>query len=341
VFSLNHAGVGIRRAAWGGVVGVQTMWSLEPLLGPRGYPLLTQTGETADGISPLIDRQHPHDLPMELAVTYGRALAGDRGYFIYAAAVGAPALGPTPFMHRASAEGLPMAPISHHWLDSTHMTFGVITAAFIASPAAMVEVSGFNGREPDHKRWGFERPRIDSFSTRVSVNPMANLSMQLSAGVIHNPDIVHPGANATRFTMSAMYARQWQRVRLDATGAWAQNRRTTTRVPVTGGFLMSPGVTTQATLGESTLRINERHALITRIEHAKKAELFPLDDPRHNTPFPVTRATAAYGFDVVRASPVAIAVGVAGSWTRVSQDIRQLYQGPPASVLFFLELRSH
>ena len=45
------------------------MGSLDPAMGPRGYPLLLQTGETADGRAPLVDRQHPHNLLMELAGT--------------------------------------------------------------------------------------------------------------------------------------------------------------------------------------------------------------------------------------------------------------------------------
>ena len=48
------------------------MLSLDPLMGPAGYPLLLQTGETANGVTPLIDRQHPHDLFMELAGVYSQ-----------------------------------------------------------------------------------------------------------------------------------------------------------------------------------------------------------------------------------------------------------------------------
>ena len=64
-----------------GTLGLRGMLSADPLMGKDGYPLLLQTGETADGRTPLIDRQHPHDLFMELAVkalTYvmrGRLLA--------------------------------------------------------------------------------------------------------------------------------------------------------------------------------------------------------------------------------------------------------------------------
>ena len=46
----------------------------------------------------------------------------------------------------------PAAPISHHWLDSTHITFGVLTAG-IAQKTWQLEGSWFNGREPDDDRW--------------------------------------------------------------------------------------------------------------------------------------------------------------------------------------------
>lgn len=125
-FSTNHVMLSGRRRLGAGVFGVQTMWSLEPAMGKRGYPLLLQTGETADGVTPLVDRQHPHDFPMELAVTYSRPFGGDRGVYVYAAAVGSPAIGPPAFMHRRSASGLPTSPITHHWFDSSHVTLSLI-----------------------------------------------------------------------------------------------------------------------------------------------------------------------------------------------------------------------
>jgi len=42
--------------------GFRVMGSIEPVMGRSGYPLLLQTGETADGTTPLLDRQHPHDV---------------------------------------------------------------------------------------------------------------------------------------------------------------------------------------------------------------------------------------------------------------------------------------
>ncbi|RZL76257.1 MAG: hypothetical protein EOP66_10440, partial [Sphingomonas sp.] len=47
-------------------IQLRTMNSLEPLMGERGYTNLFATGELAND-RPLVDRQHPHDLFMELA----------------------------------------------------------------------------------------------------------------------------------------------------------------------------------------------------------------------------------------------------------------------------------
>ena len=122
------------------------MFSLDPTMGKDGYPLLFQTGETANGITPLIDRQHPHDFLMELAAVYSHPLNAATSVFLYAGYPGEPALGPPTFMHRFSGMDNPDAPLGHHWLDATHITFGVLTAR------ARVE-------QREARRIGVQRPR--------------------------------------------------------------------------------------------------------------------------------------------------------------------------------------
>ena len=75
-----------------GTLQLRGMFSAEPFTFPRGgSPLLFQTGETYKG-QPLIDRQHPHDLFMELSTQYTLPL-GDRGtWFTYFGYPGEPAL---------------------------------------------------------------------------------------------------------------------------------------------------------------------------------------------------------------------------------------------------------
>ena len=111
-----------------GMLHLHGMLSAEPFtVGARGYPLLLQTGESYRG-APLRDRQHPHDLFMELSARYEVPLAPNLGVSIYAAPVGEPAIGPVAYMHRPSAQNDPFAPLGHHWQDATHITYGVVTA---------------------------------------------------------------------------------------------------------------------------------------------------------------------------------------------------------------------
>src|SRR5689334_6706068 len=100
VFS-DNMGMGMAQRTLGpGTLGLRAMLSLEPAtIGKEGYPLLLQTGETANGRTPLVDRQHPHDLFIELAGSYGVS-SGTRSLFIYGGLPGEPALGPPAFMHR-------------------------------------------------------------------------------------------------------------------------------------------------------------------------------------------------------------------------------------------------
>ncbi|MDQ0838155.1 hypothetical protein [Sphingomonas faeni] len=106
-------------------IQLRAMNSLEPLMGARGYTNLFATGELAND-RPLVDRQHPHDLFMELAAKVDYRLGNGNTLFLYGGPVGEPALGPSAFMHRGSARYQPMSPITHHWfeLDAYHVRRG-------------------------------------------------------------------------------------------------------------------------------------------------------------------------------------------------------------------------
>ena len=168
-------------------LGIRLMTSLDPIIERGyGYPLLYQSGETFRNQS-IHDRQHPHDFIAELSATYSYKLAEKQAVYFYAGYPGEPALGPPTFMHRLSAQNMPDAPIGHHWEDSTHITFGVLTAGYTYDKVKF-EVSAFNGSEPDENRWNFDKPRINSFSGRLSYNPTREWSFQVSHGYLRNPE---------------------------------------------------------------------------------------------------------------------------------------------------------
>ena len=166
-----------------------------------GYPLLLQTGETFEG-QPLRDRQHPHDLFMEVAALYTQGIGDALALQLYVAPAGEPALGPVAFPHRYSASADPFATLSHHWQDSTHISFGVVTLGVITKWAKL-EGSWFNGREPDERRYDFDLRRPDSYSARLSIAPMPGWSAQASYGYLASPEALRPDDAVHRVTASA------------------------------------------------------------------------------------------------------------------------------------------
>jgi len=189
-----------------GLFAINTMFSFDPfLVGPAGYPLLFQTGESYKG-KKLVDIQHPHDLFAELSAAYTQKVAKDAELSASFGDPGEPALGPPVFMHRLSAMNDPDAPLGHHYQDATHITFGVATLGFRYKDVKL-EGSVFTGREPDEYRYNFDPMRFDSYSVRLSYNPSKEWALQVSNGWIHSPEALEPLENVIRSTASAIYTK--------------------------------------------------------------------------------------------------------------------------------------
>ena len=309
------------RALPGADLTLRGMFSLEPLtIGKRGYPLLLQTGETADGVSHLIDAQHPHDFLMELSAKYRRELANGDAAYVYFGLPGEPALGPPAFMHRFSGLEFPDSPIGHRWLDATHITFCVLTGGYERGDFKF-EASSFTGREPDQHRWNVESPKFDSFSARVSWNPTANWSLQVSGGRLHSPEQLEPDVDVTRYTASAMYSVDTATGHWQTTGAWGRNDH--------GGH------PSDTFLLESAWRFRPRHTVLARAEHSHKDELVPGVHAVHH----VARISVGYLFDFWTSGPRALGAGVMGTVNFVPAALEPLYGERPRAVTAFVRLR--
>jgi hypothetical protein len=313
-----------QHAAGPGTLTLRTMLSLDPAMGPAGYPLLLQTGETANGVTPLVDRQHPHDLFMELAGVYSLPIGKASSAFLYVGYPGEPALGPVTFMHRASGMDDPAAPITHHWLDSTHITYGVVTTGLVLGQWKL-EGSVFNGREPDQQRWNFDPLRLDSYSGRLSLNPTPDWALQVSYGYIHSPEQLTPDVSQHRLTASATYNRKLANGNWQTTFAWGRNYN-------------EPGNTLDGFLLESALSLG-RQTVFTRMEDVQKDELFAAPSPLAGRVFRVAEASLGYVYDIPVAKHLALGVGVLGTVNLVPPVIQPAYGHDPTGCMPFVRLK--
>lgn len=311
-----------QRDAGAARVAVRAMLSLDPLMGKRGYPLLLQTGESADGLTPLIDRQHPHDLFMELGASVSVPLGAASSGFVYAGYPGEPALGPPTFMHRFSAYANPEAPISHHWLDSTHASYGVFTSG-VVHRRWKAELSAFNGREPDPYRWNLDPLRLDSWSGRLSWNPRESLALQLSYGAIHSPEALEPEVNVRRATISAVYDRPLSPGHWQTTLAWGRNRA-------------APGTASAAWLVESSLGY-AHHNFFARAEGADKNELV-VSGPLDGQLFTVGKLSVGYLYEFQVARRLNLGIGALLSTYALPSALDGEYGAHPHSYMLYTRL---
>jgi hypothetical protein len=310
--------------------GFRAMMSPEPFMGGNGYPNLLATGETADGRTHLVDRQHPHELFMELAATYSYQFTRTSSVYLYAGLPGEPALGPTAFMHRTSGLDNPEAPITHHWLDSTHIVFGVLTAGVVLDTVKL-EASTFRGREPDQYRYDIETPRFDSYSARASWNPTKELSMQISWGHIESPEQLVPTVNENRITASIAYTKQFGGGNLWATTvAWGRKYN-------------SPGNVLDGYLAESELIFKNGITLFGRAERVQNDELLErgeivtgLEAP--HPVYTVSKVSAGAIYDFIRTQNMKLGIGALASRYGIPDALKSEY-GDPTSYMIFARLK--
>lgn len=306
---------------------LRTMLSAEPFTMPGdGYPLLLQTGETFRD-RPLHDRQHPHDLFMEVAALIDIPLGESFGLQLYLAPAGESALGPTAFPHRVSALSDPLAPLGHHWQDATHISFGVLTAG-LYTHAWKLEGSWFNGREPDEERLDFDLRVPDSFSGRFSVNPSKNLSVQASYGYLAGPEELAPDDPVHRLTASLTHNRP-----LHGGGNWAST--------YVLGVNAEAHHQTSSLLLESHLDLDGRNIVFGRLEGVQKTAgelVLPGGDPDevHNI--------GGLGLGYLHAFPplsgVVFGLGARGSLAYVSDEVGAFYGTQvPVGGMVFLQVR--
>jgi hypothetical protein len=311
-----------RRPLGGGTLQLKAMVSPDPLMGARGYPLLLASGETANGRDRLIDRQHPHDFFMELSASASQDIGGKSSVFLYGGLPGEPAFGPPAFMHRESIMDSPEAPITHHWLDSTHITFGVVTAGLVLD-RVKIEASRFNAREPDQHRWNIETGPLDSTAVRVSWNPTRTLSLQGSWGHFVEPEQLEPGVDQKRWSANALWADEvapgWKAA---ATLAWGRKN--------------AHGHKDDGFAAEASLK----HSAWTLFSRAEMTENRELTEAEHGPAYRVGKVSVGAIRDFRIANHVSLGAGGLFAVNFVPDALAPLYGGHnPTGAMGFVRLK--
>jgi hypothetical protein len=321
-----------QRSAGPGVFTARAMLSLEPAtITGRQYPLLFQQGETAFG-KPIADGQHPHNLFMEIAAVYDLKLGLNGLLSFYAAPVGDPAIGPMAYAHRASAAENPVATLGHHQEDSTHIADDVVTLG-LTYRFARIEASGFHGREPDENRWTISQGKIDSWSTRLTLQPGKNWSGQYSYSRIASPEALFPNEDQERMTASIMYNRPFRGGDWASSLIWGRTKSIEDR-SIFNSYAF-----------ESTFRFRVHNSVWTRIENVDRSNELLLGEnplPPNFVERPVGRVqayTLGYDRDVDLIPHLATAVGAQVTIYGVGENLKAVYGSHPAGVALFIRLR--
>ena len=324
-------GVASRDVGGRGRLQLRAMLSPDPFMGANGYPLLLATGETADGRTPLVDRQHPHDLVMELSASYSYRLTGTVSAFLYAGLPGEPAFGPPAFMHRLSIMDSPEAPISHHWIDSMHITEGVLTGGVVYG-AFKLEASGYKGREPDQHRYDIETPTLDSIAVRASLNPTARLALQVSWARQISPEQLGPDVNERRWSASAIYT-----VPIGTAGFWSTTAIWAQRRAFGGVEQHCPAL--KAWVLESAVHPDSRWTLYGRAEMVDNDELLATGVSHSGQPHTVGKVELGAIRDFRIAGHRKSGIGAQAARSFVDRDLSASYGGDRWSGMGFVRLK--
>src|SRR6185312_7984355 len=332
VFSTNWFMPMAQRSLGPGQLTFRTMLSLEPAtVTNRFYPELFQQGETAFG-RPINDGQHPHDFVMEVAALYDWKIGEKALFSVYAAPVGDPAMGPVAYAHRTSAGENPMAPLGHHLEDSTHIANEVITTG-IAYKLARFEASGFHGREPDENRWNIDSGSIDSWSTRLTVQPTSHWVGQYSFAHLTSPEALHPLENLQRMTASVTYDfSPGERHNLAATLLWGRNHS------------LATGENFNGYLAEATLHLAP-HNFWGRIENVDRSDELLLgkqpEPPGFDEQFlaRIQAYTMGYDHELPIIPYVSTAIGGQVTFYHAPSFLTPIYGDHPTGAVLFVRFR--
>jgi hypothetical protein len=213
-------------------MGTTDLWTVPK----NGTPELFQAGEANASGKPYIDAQHPHSSPI-MGLTFSDIMSfganGEKKLTFFFAPRGEATAGPESFMHRASAEGNPDAPLGHHLQDVFHISSTVIGVKADYGKWT-VEASTFSGVEPSPAQVDLDIHNPDSYAFRTNYRANSNVTIGASYARVNaldranNPlkEVEDERASAAWVQTSNMF----KGGTLNTTTLWGRNDNKTTDV---------------------------------------------------------------------------------------------------------------
>jgi hypothetical protein len=200
---------------------------------------------------------------------------------------------------------------------------------------ARFEASGFHGREPNENRWNIAQGKIDSWSTRLTLQPGKDWSGQFSYGRITSPEALYPDENQERMTSSVMYNRPFHNGNWASSLIWGRTRSLPDRA-IFNSYTF-----------ESTLRFSTRNLAWTRIENVDRSNELILGEPPPPLNFQeksigrVQSYTFGYDHDFNLIPHMASALGAQLTTYGVADVLKPIYGPHPVGVAVFLRIRPY
>jgi hypothetical protein len=208
----------------------------------------------------------------------------------------------------------------------------VITVG-VTHRSVRLEASGFHGREPDESRWSIQSGAVDSWSTRLTVNPAQDWSFQYSIAQLHSPEALQPTEDIRRMTVSLMYNRPIHEGNWASMILWGRNQS------------LSDGNIGNSYLLESTLRFFNRNYVWTRMENVDRTNELLLGEAPLPSGFVeryfarVQAYTVGYDREIGKLHHASIAIGGQFTWYGVPQVLEAAYAAHPVGGVAFLRVR--
>ena len=184
---------------------------------------------------------------------------------------------------------------------------------------AKFELSHFTGREPDENRYDFDKPRFNSWSYRLYINPTDNFALQFSQAFIKSPEALEPEENVTRTTASVLHSIiLGEKTHLTSAAIWGANQKWEHRPE-------------HSLLLESNLQTNKtaiygRYEFIQKSEHERNIDINGSDKL-----FPINALTFGTSYNFLHAFNTNFRIGIQGSAFFPPSELRGLYGRLPLS----------